>query len=111
MVAAVLGLAALGCESNSMDRDLKRNADRATIQLDRMTKERNALEKENEALKKQLADTGKGVSASSAAQKELVDRVASLENQLRASQMKVREMEDAAMSGRQGMPATRPVGP
>lgn len=112
MAAVALGVAAVGCETSSMDKDLKRSADRATIQLDRTTKERDALQKENETLKKQLAEA-KGVSMSGGTgdSKETADRITLLESQLRASQMKVRQLEDAAMAGRQGMPATRAVGP
>ncbi len=103
--------AVLGCETSSMDQDLKRQADRATILLDRAQTELQAAKAENERLTAELAKFQKKSSTDITSLKDAQQRIDTLDAQLLQSQQRIRELEDAAMANRQGMPATRATAP
>lgn len=107
LLPAVLLSLALGCDSNTMDKDLKRQADRATIKLNRAENERDALQAQ---LAKANADLVKAKAEQDVAQRnfaDLRDKNDRLEADLLQSRQRIRELEEAAMSARQGMPTTR----
>lgn len=106
-VAGVSG----GCEANSMDKDLKRQADRATLLLNQTENERDAAKAEADKAKQALELRDKQMDAASKEYVSLRERMARTENELMAARQRIRELEEAALAARQGMPTTRAAQP
>jgi peptidoglycan hydrolase CwlO-like protein len=107
-ILACLGLlSSLACDSNAMDKDLKRQADRATIKLNRVETERDALQVELTKARAEIAKSKADADASSREADVLRQRLSRIEADLLQARQKIRELEDAALAARQGMPTTR----
>ncbi len=112
LAVTLLAVALGGCETtNSMNRDLKRDADRATIQLNRQRAELAAAQTLAEQSKTSADAETKRAEASNRESAELRQKLSRTEADLLVARQKVRELEEAALVARQGMPATRPAQP
>jgi chromosome segregation ATPase len=112
VVIVGFGLLGAGCDtSGGMNRDLKRSADRATIQLDRQKAELATAKADAEAARTALEAETKRADAATRELGELRQRLSRSEADLLLSRQRVRELEEAALAARQGMPATRTVQP
>lgn len=103
--------AGLGCDSSSMDRDLKRQADRATIRLNQAENERDQLRADAEKSKAAVDLERKRAEEAQKLAGELRQRMSTVEADLLRARQRVRELEEAALAARQGMPTTRAVQP
>jgi uncharacterized coiled-coil DUF342 family protein len=111
LVLAGLGGMAGGCEENSMNKDLKRQADRATLRLNQAENERDAMKEE--VTKEKTATEAERKRADAAIQEatELRRRLSQTETELMNARQEVRRLQDAALAARQGMPTTRSLQP
>lgn len=94
-----------------MDRDLKRQADRATIQLNQVQNERDALQTELRSTKVTLDDRAKQLELLQKDNAALRQQIERNEADLIRARQRVRELEEAALAARQGMPTTRAAQP
>lgn len=111
LISGVGAIAAGGCQENQMNKDLKRQADRATIQLNQVETERDALKEEVTREKAATEAERKRADAAIREATELRSRLSQAENELRGARQQVRKLEDAALAARQGMPTTRSMQP
>lgn len=112
VAVASLLIAGVGCDTGSnMNRDLKREADRATIQLNRQRADLAAAQTAAEQATATAAAETKRADAAAKDAAELRQRLSKAETDLLLARQKVRELEEAALAARQGMPATRTVQP
>jgi uncharacterized protein YaaN involved in tellurite resistance len=111
VVSAALVVSGSGCSTNEMDRDLKRQADRAVLERNKLESEQAAMKTEVEQLRTAL---GAEKQRSESATRDVVDLRARLlrsEADLISARQRVRDLEEAALAARQGMPTTRSVQP
>ncbi len=109
LAAGTLGIATtIGCQSSDMDKDLKRQADRSTVELMKVEKERDALRDQVTKLQALQPTEAKVTRTEASGSTELAaarKQVADLETQLKQTRTALRDAQEQILNLKTSMPA------